>query len=77
MTASTHKVMSMFFLFVTICIGALIMWSQPEQWVTTSIVFALLCMGLWYGLRVKRKALTKTVAISEDAVGGKRRRATE
>lgn len=71
MTESAHKVMSVGFLIVTIALGALIIWSQPEQWLATSTTFTLLSLGLWFGLKVKRKALTKTVAISEEGIGKK------
>ena len=76
MTESTHKVMSVVFVVVTIAIGALIIWSQPEQWLATSIAFTLLSLGLWFGLKVKRKALTKTIAISEEGIGKRNREAT-
>jgi hypothetical protein len=75
MTGSAHKFMSACFVFVTLCFGALIIYSQPEQWLATSVAFTLLSLGLWYGLKVKRRALTKIVAISEEGISGKNRNA--
>jgi hypothetical protein len=67
MTFTEHKIMSWILVGITLSIGASIIWSQPEEWLLSSLFFALLSLGLWRGLKVKRDTLVREIKIQDDA----------